>query len=132
MSDFRPTVQGIDHIALTVRDVDASRDWYASMFGLTRVLTDGGAPTPYLVNENTKIALLPVQEGATFAPPVSQGPRACHAGFGVNGETYNKYKSHLNDEDIKFEELFHADCRSIYFSDPDGYVLEVTTYDFDS
>ena len=132
MSEFRPTVQGVDHIALTVSNTDASRDWYAAMFGLTRVLTDDGAPTQYLVNENTKIALLPVQEGAKFVPPVSQGPRACHAAFGVSGDTYNEYKSHLNEQGIGFEELFHADCRSIYFSDPDGYVLEVTTYDFDS
>ena len=65
-------------------------------------------------------------------PPVSQGPRACHVGFGVSGDIYNEYKSHLNDEGMDFEELFHSDCRSIYFSDPDGYVLEVTTYDFES
>ncbi|MCH7800205.1 MAG: hypothetical protein IIC24_01545, partial [Chloroflexi bacterium] len=61
--------------------------------------------------------------------PVNQGARARHFAFRTNGAVYVGYQNKLDRECISYDKLTHIDSQSIYFSDPDGYVIEVTTYD---
>ena len=120
-------IERIDHVALVVRDLQISKKWYGEMFGFESL--ESSPTSPYIGNESVKLALLQIAEGSTFTPPVSQGARACHFAFGADRSTFESYRARLEDLNTRYEELTHSDSRSIYFSDPDGYMIEVTTYD---
>ncbi len=117
----------IDHVALMVRDLQASKRWYAEMFGFESL--ESSPTSPYVGNDTVKMALLQIAEGSTFTPPVGQGARSCHFAFGADRPTFEAYRSRLDDLNMPYEELTHSDSQSIYFSDPDGYMIEVTTYE---
>ncbi len=123
----RVHIARIDHVALVVRDLHASKKWYRAMFGFESL--EDSPTSPYVGNEDVKLALLQIAEGSMFTPPVSQGSRACHFAFGADRSTFESYRTRLDDLNIRYEELTHTDSRSIYFSDPDGYLIEVTTYE---
>ncbi len=120
-------IERIDHVALVVRDLQTSKRWYGEMFGFESL--ESSPTSPYVGNESVKLALLQIAEGSTFTPAVSQGARACHFAFGADRSTFEAYRSRLNDLNVPYEELTHSDSQSIYFSDPDGYMIEVTTYE---
>ena len=120
----RINIGRIDHVALVVRDLQTSKKWYGEMFGFESLEN-----SPYVGNGGVKLALLQIAVGSTFAPPVSQGARACHFAFGADRSTFDSYRVRLDDLNMRYEELTHNDSQSIYFSDPDGYLIEVTTYE---
>ena len=124
---LRIKIERIDHVALVVRDLQTSKKWYGEMFGFKSL--DNNPASPYVGNDNVKLALLQIAEGSTFTPPVSQGARACHFAFGADRSTFESYRTRLDGLNIRYEELTHSDSQSIYFSDPDGYMIEVTTYE---
>ncbi len=123
----RINIERIDHIALVVRDLQTSKKWYREMFGFESL--ESSQTNPYVGNDNVKLALLQIGEGSTFTRPVSQGARACHFAFGTDRSTFESYRTRLDDLNMRYEELNHSDSQSIYFSDPDGYLIEVTTYE---
>ncbi len=126
----RPAVAGIDHVALVVTDVEASKSWYCEIFGFEPLKdVNPGSGATYIGNEHTRLALLTADEGSTFAPAVNQGSRACHFAFGVDGATFEAYERGLAGLGVTYEKLTHAESQSLYFSDPDGYFVEATTYD---
>ena len=123
----RIRIEGIDHVALVVRDLQTSKRWYCEMFRFESL--ESNPASPYVGNESVKLALLQIVEGSTFTPPVSHGARACHFAFGADRTTFESYRARLDDLNMRYEELTHSDSQSIYFSDPDGYMIEVTTYE---
>ena len=123
----RINIGRIDHVALVVRDLQTSKKWYGEMFGFESL--ESSPNSPYVGNAGVKLALLQIAEGSTFAPPVSQGARACHFAFGADRSAFDSYRARLDDLNMRYEELTHSDSESIYFSDPDGYMIEVTTYE---
>ena len=123
----RINIEKIDHVALVVRDLQTSKRWYAEMFGFESL--ESSPTSPYVGNESVKLALLQIAEGPTFAPPVSQGARACHFAFGADRSTFESFRARLDGLNVRYEELTHSDSQSIYFSDPDGYMIELTTYE---
>ena len=124
---LRIKIEKIDHVALVVRDLQTSKKWYGEMFGFQSL--ESNAASPYVGNGSVKLALLQIAEGSTFTPPVSQGSRACHFAFAANRSTFESYRARLDGLKLRYEELTHSDSQSIYFSDPDGYMIEVTTYE---
>ncbi len=131
MSDSELRAESVDHVALVVRDRTRSKEWYGEMFGFEAL--DGGQnpDSPYIGNDSTKLAILQIADAANFIPPVNQGSRACHFAFGTDRAMFEKYQRRLTELGIAYEKLIHSDCHSIYFSDPDGYLIEVTTYEID-
>jgi catechol-2,3-dioxygenase len=101
------------------------------VLGLHPVQTDPEVFVPYVTNGKVNVALLPVRDGQQFTPPSHQGPRGCHAAFSASGDSFLAFIERFQREGVPFEMLLHGYCRSIYFEDPDGYVIEVTTYDLD-
>ncbi len=121
------SIERIDHVALVVRDLQTSKRWYGEMFGFESL--ESSPTSPYVGNESVKLALLQIAEGSTFTPAVSQGARACHFAFGADRSTFDSFRIRLDELTMPYEELTHSDSQSIYFSDPDGYMIEVTTYE---
>jgi catechol 2,3-dioxygenase-like lactoylglutathione lyase family enzyme len=115
-------VQGLDHVALGVGDQEASRRWYADVLGLHREYEAEWGDTP--------VALMEGGSGlALFRSPGSQSPAMRHIAFRVDAENFALAQDELRRRGIDFEHEDHDVARSIYFEDPDGLQLELTTYE---
>ena len=123
------TIERIDHIALVVTSLETSVAWYLDMFGFENFGTAPGSGVTYIGNSDTRLAMLEASDESPFSLPVNQGARACHFAFRTNGAAYAGYKNRLDREGISYDKLIHSGSQSIYFSDPDGYMMEITTYD---
>jgi len=121
-------LEGIDHIAMGVRDIERSAKWYIDVLGFAR-LHEGmwnGVPT-FIGKGNTGIALFPAnQEPKTSA---RREIRMFHLAFRASRENFLAAQRELEKRGIKFEFEDHEISHSIYFRDPDGHALEITTYD---
>jgi len=125
-------LDGIDHVALAVSDVEQSAQWYIDVLGFERRY-DGmweGIPT-FIGKENTAIALFPMRNGDSKSPARSSGIRMLHLAFRANRENFLGAQQELKKRGIKFEFQDHEISHSIYFRDPDGHHLEITTYDLE-
>jgi catechol 2,3-dioxygenase-like lactoylglutathione lyase family enzyme len=121
-------LEGIDHVALGVRDIERSAQWYIEVLGFER-LYDGawnGIPT-FVGKGNTGIALFPASHETK--PPDRRDIRMLHLAFRANRENFLAAQHELKKRGIKFEFQDHEISHSIYFRDPDGHQLEITTYE---
>src|SRR5439155_6182560 len=123
-------LEGIDHVALAVRDVERSANWYIDVLGFERRYEEmwNGIPT-FIGKGNTGIALFPVRDGDSKSPARSGRIRMLHLAFRANRENFLGAQQELKKCGIKFEFQDHEISHSIYFRDPDGHQLEITTYD---
>lgn len=120
---MRFRVQGLDHIALCVADQTVSERWYREVLGLQRVYEDEWGDTPVaLMAHGSGLALFKTSAGKSAA-----GLR--HIAFRVDRENFETAKEDLERLGIRFAFQDHGASHSIYFRDPDGLELELTTYD---
>ena len=123
-------VEGIDHVALTVRDVPRSVAWYRDVLGLERRYEDVWGDFPAVVGAGTTaLALFPVRVPEPGPPPGREVLSVRHIAFRVDRATFAQARAHLEARGIvpRFED--HAAAHSLYFADPDGHQLEITTYE---
>ena len=121
-------LEGIDHVAMGVRDIERSAKWYIDVLGFER-LHDGmwnGVPT-FIGKGNTGIALFPANEESKTS--AHREIRMLHLAFRADRENFRAAQQDLKKRGIKFEFQDHEIAHSIYFRDPDGHQLEITTYD---
>jgi catechol 2,3-dioxygenase-like lactoylglutathione lyase family enzyme len=126
-------LEGIDHVALAVRDIERSAKWYIEVLGFKR-LHEGmweGVPT-FIGKGNTGIALFPMSSHAGPPSSVRSGIRMLHLAFRATSENFLAAQRELEKRGIKFEFQDHEISHSIYFRDPDGHQLEVTTYEVEA
>jgi catechol 2,3-dioxygenase len=125
-------VQQLDHLALTVADVGRSARWYAEVLGLERRHADvwGDVPTMMCAG-STCLALFPA-DVQTPHPPVGNDTIGLrHVAFRVDRATFEAAKSDLEARGIGFSIEDHTISHSIYLHDPDGYRVELTTYELE-
>jgi catechol 2,3-dioxygenase-like lactoylglutathione lyase family enzyme len=127
-------LHSLDHIALAVRDVAASAAWYADVLGLKRVHAEvwGDVPTMMSAPNGTMIALFPARAetgGDAPPPPGGRGPRFLHLAFRTDRAGFERAREDLAARGIAFHFQDHTVAHSIYFRDPDGHELEITTYE---
>jgi catechol 2,3-dioxygenase-like lactoylglutathione lyase family enzyme len=123
-------LEGIDHVAIGVRDVEQSAKWYIDVLGFER-LHEGmwdGVPT-FIGKGNTGIALFPARPEAESTPSGHRGLRILHLAFRADRQNFLAAQRELQKRGIKFEFEDHEISHSIYFRDPDGHQLEITTYE---
>ena len=123
-------LEGIDHIAMGVRDIERSANWYIDILGFDRLHNGmwNGVPT-FIGKGNTGIALFPATHEAK--PSAHREIRMLHLAFRANRENFLGAQQELQKRGIKFEFQDHEIAQSIYFRDPDGHQLEITTYEVD-
>jgi catechol 2,3-dioxygenase-like lactoylglutathione lyase family enzyme len=124
------SVEGIDHIALAVKDVERSVAWYKEVLGLERRHEDVWGSCPAMVGVGTNsIALFPV-EGAEPKPSPGRDVLAMrHFAFRTDRANFDRACRELSQRGIPFEAQDHGISESIYFHDPDGHEVEITTYE---
>lgn len=126
--------QGIDHIALNVRDVRKSAEWYRDVLGFERRYGDIWGDRPIVVGAGTTSLALFQIDGANASGPDASRDRVGlrHVAFRVDALNFQRAQDDLRRRGITFEFQDHTISQSIYFIDPDGYELEITTYDLGS
>lgn len=123
----------IDHVALLVRDVESSVRWYEDVLGLDRLHRDVWGSFPAVVGKGgTSLALFPVDSPSPNPPPGRDTLCVRHIAFRVDHANFVAAQIELERRGIPFELQGHRIARSIYFKDPDGHQLEITTYDLSS
>jgi catechol 2,3-dioxygenase-like lactoylglutathione lyase family enzyme len=119
-------LEQIDHVALTCVSPDATMAWYARVLGFEHVFPGqwGGIPV-FLRLGTTCIALFPRKNGGQEVPAV----RLDHLAFrAATYADFERAQRELHDYGIPFKFEDHQIAHSIYFADPDGHKLEITTY----
>ena len=144
-------LEGIDHVAMSVRDVERSAQWYIDVLGFEhrhKGMWDG-IPT-FIGKGKTAIALFPANSnarassataaaaaGSTSLAAVASAKaassrgeiRMLHLAFRADRKNFLAVQEELKRHGIKFEFQDHEISHSIYFRDPDGHELEITTYE---
>jgi len=123
-------LQGIDHVALAVCDIERSTNWYIEVLGFERLHGGMWNGVPAFIGKgNTGIALFPMSSHAGPASSVCSGIRMLHLAFRADRDRFLAAQEELKRRGIKFEFQDHEISHSIYFRDPDGHHLEITTYE---
>ena len=123
-------LSGIDHVAISVRDVRTSADWYQRVLGLKRVHQDAWGDFPAVVGiGSTAIALFPVGTHTVHRPQQRGTLTMRHIAFRADARNFSSAQSELAKQRISFTFQDHGISHSIYFSDPDGHEIEITTYE---
>lgn len=122
--------EGIDHVALAVREVRVSAAWYQEVLGFRRVYEEAWGDFPAVVgNGTTAVAFFPVVGDPPRPRPGRDTIAMRHLAFRVDRANFDAAKAALSGRGIDFTEQHHDVSESIYFLDPDGHELEVTTYE---
>jgi catechol 2,3-dioxygenase-like lactoylglutathione lyase family enzyme len=120
-------LEQIDHIALRCASPEATKAWYMSTLGFEHVFPGLWSGVPIVLRlGSTFITLFPQKENEQPAP----NGQAWH--LALRSATYADFQSaqtELQARGVSFQFRDHEIAHSIYFSDPDGFLLEITTYD---
>ena len=128
--DAEMKIEGIDHVALTVKDVEHSIEWYQKVLRLERRYQKAWGNRPAMLCAGTTCLALFEADDRQPTPVPDHSPLAMrHLAFRVNRENFEKAQQELAEAAIKFRFEDHGISHSIYFQDPDGHNLEITTYD---
>ena len=121
-------LEGIDHVALSVRDVERSAQWYVDVLGFERRHEGAWSGIPTFVGKgSTAIALFPIRNESE---PQHHAARRgmLHLAFRADARNFVTAQNELKRRGIQFEFQDHEISHSIYFRDMDGHELEITTY----
>ena len=104
--------------------------WYVNTLGFERVFADHWSGVPiFLQLGSTFIALFPRRKGEGSERDKTVSHLAFRAA--THGD-FEAAQAELRSKAISFEFEDHEVSHSIYFADPDGFQLEITTYDLPS
>jgi catechol 2,3-dioxygenase-like lactoylglutathione lyase family enzyme len=123
-------LEGIDHVAMSVRDVERAAQWYIDVLGFERLHEGMWDGVPVFIGKGTTaLALFPIRGNTDGPEHDSKGVRMLHLALRANRTNFLAAQDELKRHGIKFEFQNHEISHSIYFRDPDGHRLEITTYE---
>ena len=126
MTDLQ--LQRLDHVSLNVNDRARSIAWYKSVLGLVQRGTPKRDDWPVFMGEfGACIALFQAQVESPEREPESTGLR--HIAFMVRRDDLAYAKTRFEQLGVDHRAEDHGNSHSVYFRDPDGNVVELTTYE---
>ncbi len=118
----------LDHVAIRVKDIEKSAQWYEKVLGLKRYqLPEWGIIPIFLLAGKTGVALFPADLKDTKLDAFSKHVKIDHFAFNVTSENFKQAKLHYENLGIEYEFQDHHYFYSIYTKDPDGHIVELTT-----
>ncbi|MFI4935540.1 MAG: VOC family protein [Caulobacterales bacterium] len=124
-----------DHVVFPIWDAEGSLAFYGEVMGLplTGAITGadwGSKPwlmLLYALSDGRELVLVSLR-GAKRPPPDGLAPDVRHYAFAVaSDEALAAWRARLTAAKVAVTDEDHGDQRSIYFTDPNGVVLEITT-----
>ncbi|MDD9920983.1 MAG: VOC family protein [Boseongicola sp.] len=121
-------ITGIDHIVLTVRDIEATAAFYKRVLGVEAITF--GAGRRALVVGHQKINLHTLGMETRNHAAIGSGDICL-----LTDLSPEQVVERLNDEGVKINEGpvkrsgANGPITSVYFVDPDGHLIEVSSYD---
>ena len=118
-------LQRLDHVSLNVVDRARSIAWYRDVLGLPQLNqpTEDDEPV-FLGQPGLQFGLFQAQIQSPAREPESSGLRHIALVVGDLDAAQERLGSH----GVEFRYENHGNALSVYFRDPDGHVLELTTY----
>src|SRR6267143_505046 len=125
-------LEGLDHVALAVRDVERSAAWYVDVLGFEHRYPGmwNGIPV-FVAKDKTAIALFPAGNDRPTPSPTRKRDGMLHLSLRANHKNFVAAQRDLTSRGIAFHFQDHEISQSIYFRDPDGYEIEITTYEME-
>ena len=118
----------LDHVAIYVKDMEVSINWYAKILGLKKYqLEKWGAFPVFMMTNKTGVAIFPANLNHDKINPESRNVRIEHFAFNVTNDDFIKAQNHFKNLNIPFEFQDHHYFHSIYLKDPDNHKVELTT-----
>ncbi|MBE9140400.1 VOC family protein [Nodosilinea sp. LEGE 07088] len=129
----------IHHLALNVKDMDASRQFYGGLLGLRELTGDEVDDTLKELVATGKVANFVLPDGLIldlFGAPNLEPPdpnpdksftRAYHLAFDIDPAQFDGALAVLeaNQIDIAYGPVTRPTGRGVYFYDPDGFMVEI-------
>ncbi len=124
-------ISRFDHLVLTVADVDRSLAWYGQVLGMEPITFAGGRRALALGEQKINLH----QQGAEVRPHANHPTPGSADLCLVSARPLTEVAAHLASQGVTFEEGPVArtgatgPITSLYLRDPDGNLLEISTYD---
>ena len=126
----RFNISALDHVAIGVADVERSRAFYARVLGFERMIPEWDVP---VIMGNGTMGLAIFDRELHPSPTADDTPapavRIMHIAFRVDRAGFDVAHRELADEDFTLTFTDHGVSHSLYFRDPDGHLIELTTYE---
>jgi len=133
------SLRRVHHIALNVRDMYASCDFYGNILGLHQLVGDEVPSTLKDLVTEGKVANFMTPDGTVLdlfwepeltppdPNPQQQFTRANHLAFDIAPELFDEAVAALRSHQVKIEgePVGRLTGKGIYFYDPDGFLIEI-------
>ena len=122
----------LDHVAIRVKDLGVSADWYHKVLGLKKYqLPEWGEFPIFMLSGKSGVALFPTKTSDPAVDIQTRNVKIDHFAFNVTRKNYEKAKKRYSELGLDFSEQDHHYFDSIYTQDPDGHTVELTTIKVD-
>jgi glyoxylase I family protein len=129
----------VHHIALNVKDMQASRDFYGTILGLHELTGDEVPATLVELVAEGKVANFVTPDGTVLdlfwtpdltppnPDPEKSFTRAYHLAFDIDPQLFEQAVAVLGENQIKIAHgpVSRPTGRGVYFYDPDGFMIEI-------
>ena len=135
------TVEQIDHVELSVPDRYEAAKWYEEILGMKidkKLEKEIASMGPLMIITKNASTMLALFEGQSEKQSISAGFE--RVAFSVSAKNFQRFVNRLETHPVYDESgnqlsknavTNHEIAYSLYFCDPYGHKLEITTYDYD-
>ncbi|QIZ36903.1 VOC family protein [Saccharopolyspora sp. ASAGF58] len=125
------SIDRVDHLVLTVADVDRAVEFYEQILGMTPVAFPGERRAVSFGGQTIKLHAASELVEPTATHPVPGSANLCF----VTANALSEVQEHLRANEVRIEEGpvsrigAEGSITSLYLRDPDGNLIEVARYD---
>ena len=124
-------IQGIDHVAINVKDLNKAVEFYTKVLGLKITQREPSKPGIefFLDCGPSLLGIIQATDLSQSHPFQNEGLGANHFSFRIPAEDFDRMLEHLESHHMKIEFAKKREKSwSLYFYDPDGNKLEMTAW----
>jgi catechol 2,3-dioxygenase-like lactoylglutathione lyase family enzyme len=121
-------INSLDHVAIRVRDIEKSAEWYKETLGLKKYQLDEWGDYPiFMLAGKSGIALFPAGNNQPATDHSINTVKIDHFAFNVSTTAFEEAKQWFEESGVQYKFQDHHYFHSIYINDPDGHTVELTT-----